>query len=110
MAVTLTCALMWLVRRVAARAICLSFQIGLDPVLLLFPPLLSRLAAILDLSVTTTPIPPLGACYVIIHLVFLRLLHFLRKESARERASALSFVLASSSLAFVFFEFKDRKL
>ena len=38
MAVMLTCALMWLGRRVAIRAICLSFQIGLDPVLLLFPP------------------------------------------------------------------------
>ena len=31
--------------------------------LLLFPPLLALLAAILDLSVTTTSILPLGACY-----------------------------------------------
>ena len=34
--------LMWLGRRVAARAIsCLSIQIGQDPVLLLIPPLLA---------------------------------------------------------------------
>ena len=46
MAVMLTCVLMWLGRRVAARAIsCLSFQIGQDPVLLLIPPLLALLAA-----------------------------------------------------------------
>ena len=35
--VMLTCVVMWLSRRVAARAIFLSFQIALDPVLLLFP-------------------------------------------------------------------------
>ena len=55
MVVRLTCVLMWLGCRVAARAICLSFQMGLDPVLLLFLPLLALMAAILALSVTTTP-------------------------------------------------------
>ena len=47
-------------RRVAAWAICLSFQIALDLVLLLFPPLLALLAAILDFSESTTPILPFG--------------------------------------------------
>ena len=39
-------------------------------VLLLFPPLLAVLTAILDLSVTTTSILPFGACYVILHKVY----------------------------------------
>ena len=60
MEVLLTCVLMWLGHQVAARAICLSFQVGLDPVLLLFFPLLVLLAAILDLSVTTTPVTAFG--------------------------------------------------
>ena len=42
-----------------------SFKVSdkwtLDPVLLLFPPLLALLAAILDLSVTTTLVQPFGA-------------------------------------------------
>ena len=42
-------------------------QMALDPVLLLFPPLLALLGAILDLSVATTPILPFEACYVIFH-------------------------------------------
>ena len=37
---------------------------------LLFPPLLALLAAILDLRVTTTPILPFGACYVIMRKVY----------------------------------------
>ena len=41
----------------------------LDPVLLLFPPQLTLLAAILDLSMTTTPTLSFGACYVIMHKV-----------------------------------------
>ena len=57
-------------RRVAARVIYLSFQIALDPVLLLFLPLLALQAAILDLSVTTTSILPFGACYVIMHKIY----------------------------------------
>ena len=53
--------------RVAARAICLSSQIGQIKLLILyfyyvFPPLLALLAAILDLSVATTPMLPFGAC------------------------------------------------
>ena len=70
----LSCVLMWLSRRVAARTICLSDQKGrltldlaVDPVLLLFSPLH---ATILDLSVTTAPIPSFGACYVIMHKVY----------------------------------------
>ena len=39
-------------------------------VLLLFPPLLTLRASILDLSVTTTTILPLGACCVIMHKVY----------------------------------------
>ena len=39
-------------------------------VVLLFPPLLALLAAILDLSVTSTSILPFGACYVIMHKVY----------------------------------------
>ena len=69
MEVMLACALMWLGRRVAARAICLSFQIALDPVLLLFPPRLALLGAILHFSVTTTNILLFGACYIIMHKV-----------------------------------------
>ena len=49
---------------------CLSFQIGLDPVLLLFPPLLGLLGAILDLHMTSTPILPFGAFYLIMHKVY----------------------------------------
>ena len=41
-----------------------------DPLLLLFPPMLTLLAAILNLSVTTTPILPFGTCYVIMHKVY----------------------------------------
>ena len=67
MAVMLTCVLMWQGRRLAARVICLSFQIGLDPVLSLFPLLLVQPAAILDLSVTTNYHSALRACYVIMH-------------------------------------------
>ena len=70
MAVMLKCVLMWMGLSVGARAICLSFQIDLDPVLLLFLPLQALLAAILDLSVTTTPILPFGACYVIMHKAY----------------------------------------
>ena len=44
-------------------------DIGLDSVLLLFPPLLVLQAAILHLSATTTPIIPFGACHVIMHKV-----------------------------------------
>ena len=62
---------MWLGRRVAARAICLTLDLALDPVLLPFSPVLALLVAILELSVTTTPIMPLGACYVIMHKVYL---------------------------------------
>ena len=59
MAVMLTCVLMWLGRRVAARGICLSFHTIKYYVLLLIPhELLALLAAILDLSVTTTIILP----------------------------------------------------
>ena len=36
----------------------------------LFPLLLALLAAIFDLKVTTTPILPFGACYVIMHKVY----------------------------------------
>ena len=43
---------------------------ALEPVLLLFPPLLALLAAIFNLSVSSTPILPFGACYVIIHKVY----------------------------------------
>ena len=57
-----------------ARAISLTLDLALDPVLLLFPPLLALLAAILDLSVTTTPILPFGAYYVIMHKVYWSLL------------------------------------
>ena len=39
-------------------------------ILLLFPSLPALLAAILDLSVTTTPILPFGACYVIMLKVY----------------------------------------
>ena len=45
MAVMLTCIRMWLDRRVAARDICLiqmTLDLSLDPVLLLFSPLLAR--------------------------------------------------------------------
>ena len=43
--------------------------LALDPVLLLFPPLLALMGTILDLSMTTTSILPFGACYVIMHNV-----------------------------------------
>ena len=69
----LTCVLMWLGRRVAASTICLTLDLALDPVLLLFSPQLALLAAILNLSVTTTPILPFGACYVIMHKVYYKL-------------------------------------
>ena len=62
----LPCAVMWLGRRVSAWVIYLSFLVGLDLVLLLFPALLTLLAAILNLSVTTTPILPFDTRYVII--------------------------------------------
>ena len=65
----MTCIRMWLGRRVAARVICLTLDLALDPVLLLFRPLLTLLAAILDLSVTINPILPSGACNVIMHKV-----------------------------------------
>ena len=48
---------------------CLSLDLALDPLLLLFSLLLALLAATLDLSVTATPILPFGACYVIMHKV-----------------------------------------
>ena len=51
MAEMLTCVLMWLGRRVAARAICLSFQIGPRSRTFAVSPLLALLVAILDLSV-----------------------------------------------------------
>ena len=65
--------LMWLGRRVATRAIFLSFQIG--QILRTFTTysttsLLALLAAILNLSVTTTTILPFGACYVMIHKAY----------------------------------------
>ena len=63
----LACVLIWRGRRLAARAICLTLDVAIDPVLLLFPPLLALLAAILDFSVTTTPTLSLGACNVIMH-------------------------------------------
>ena len=66
----LACVLMSLDRQVAAWAICLTLDLALDAILLLFPPLLALLAAILDLSVTTTPILAFGACYVTMHKVF----------------------------------------
>ena len=40
---------------------------GQDPILLLIPALPALLADLLDLSVTTTPILPFGACYVNMH-------------------------------------------
>ena len=43
---------------------------SLDLIFLLFPPLLALLAYILDLSVTSAPILPSGACYVIMHKVY----------------------------------------
>ena len=58
----LTCVLMWLGRGVAARAICLIFQRSQ-----IKHTVLTLLAAILDLSVTTTPILPFGTCCVIMH-------------------------------------------
>ena len=36
----------------------------------IIPPLRALLVAILDLSLTTTPILPFGACYVIVHKVY----------------------------------------
>ena len=41
-----------------------------ETIILLFPPLLAPLAAILDLSVTTTPFTVFEACYVIMHKVY----------------------------------------
>ena len=70
--VMLTCVLKWLGRRVAAPAICLTSDLALNAVLLLFPPLLELLDAMLNLSVTATPIPPFGACYVIMHKVYFK--------------------------------------
>ena len=70
MAVMLTCDLMLLGRRVAARTIFLTLDLALDPVLLLFPLLLALLAALFDLTVTITPILPFGACDVIMHKVY----------------------------------------
>ena len=67
MAVLLTCVLMCLGRQVMAWAIYLSFQIAYFN---FFPPLLTLLAAILDLSMTTIPILPFGACYISIHKVY----------------------------------------
>ena len=61
---------MCLGRQVAARAIFLTFDLALDPLLLLFHPLLALLVAILDLSLTTTPKLPFEACYVIMHKVY----------------------------------------
>ena len=90
MALMLTCVLIWLGRRVAARAICSSFKIGLDPVLLLFLPLLTLLAAILDWSVTTTLILPYRVCYIIMHLVHLSLTLLCFKEPGAERVISLS--------------------
>ena len=62
---------MWLGCRVAAWAIFLTLDLALDPVLLLFLPLLALLAAILDLSMTTTPILPYTACYVMHKVIIL---------------------------------------
>ena len=47
---------MWLGSHVAAHKISLTLDVALEPALSLFPLLLALLAAILDLSVTTTPI------------------------------------------------------
>ena len=66
----------------------LTLDLALDPVLLLFPPLIALLAAILDLSVTSTPILHFRACYVIMHKVR-SITWRLRKarENMRERAT-----------------------
>ena len=61
---------MWLGHRVAAQVISLTLNQPVGPFLLLFLPLLALLAVILDLSMTTTPILPFGACYVIMHKVY----------------------------------------
>ena len=58
MAVMLTFALVWPARRLATWPFCLTLDLALDPLMLLFPSLLSLLAATFDLSVTTTPILP----------------------------------------------------
>ena len=55
---------------IAARVNCLTLDVARDPVLLPFPPLLALLAAILALSMTTTPILPFKACYIIMHKVY----------------------------------------
>ena len=70
MAVMLIYVLMWLGCRVAAWEICFTLDTAVDPVYYYFPRILALLAAILDLSVTTTPLLPFGACYVIIHKVY----------------------------------------
>ena len=48
----------------------LTWDLALDPVLLLFSPVLEQPATILDSSVTTTPILPFGECYVSKHKVY----------------------------------------
>ena len=53
-------------RQVAAQAIYLNFQIGQIKLIQNLHPLQ---AAILDLSLTTTPILPFGTCNVIMHKV-----------------------------------------
>ena len=65
MVVILTCVLILLGSRVVVWAICLGDLFELsdrsnETILLRFPPLLALVAAILGLSVTTTPILPLG--------------------------------------------------
>ena len=49
--------------------------------------LLALLAAILDLSMTTTTILPLGACYIIMHKVFLLLRITLQWKGILSRGS-----------------------
>ena len=101
MAVRLTCVLMWLGRRTAARAICLSFLVGqiLRTFSILPTTSSSLLASILDLGLTTTTILPFGACYVIMQKVYslcanlnrkglsLRSLDYVSKEAILEMNS-----------------------
>ena len=75
MAVMLTCVLMWLGRRAAARAIYLTLDLALDPVLLLFPPLLvdtRTTSRHIGFGVTTTPILSFGGSYIITQVYSVR--------------------------------------
>ena len=70
MTVMRTGVLMWLARRVAARAICLSLRIGQDPVLFLISPITSTTGRRLGFERDYSSHTAFRVCYVIMYIVY----------------------------------------